>query len=96
MVLTLLVLAVLATGCMGLGGYQVGDIVSTSDKPGNAAYVILADQGDQYLKAYILTDDLGRWRLVHESSKKWEDKDEIHRYYDHKVGHVDVGDLWAF
>ncbi len=92
-----LVLATLATaGCMELGGYQVGDVISSSDMPGNTAYVILAERGDDYLKALILTDSLGRWRLVDVSSEKWEDKDLIHRHYVHRVDHVDVDDLWAF
>lgn len=74
----------------------MGDVISSSDKPGNAAYVILAERGNDYLKALILTDSLGRWRLVDASSEKWEDKDLIHRHYVHRVDHVDVDDLWAF
>jgi len=90
-----LVLAVLATGCMGVGGYQAGDVVAYRANPGDVAYVILDERGDQYLKAYIHTDTLGRWRLVDVSTKKWEGKDKVHRFYSHWIEHVEVDDLWA-
>jgi len=90
-----LVAAILCAGCAGIGGYQPGDVISFDDKPQNVAYVILDERGDQYLKASIHTDNLGRWRLVDVSTKKWEDKDKVHRFYSHWIEHVEVDDLWA-
>lgn len=85
-----------AAGCIGLGGYQPGDIVVSKSAPEGSAYVILDKRDDQYLYAYIQRDCVGRWRWVWTGTKRWSDASFIERHYSTKIAHVDIDTLLAF
>ncbi len=85
-----------ASGCMGFGGYEKGDIVSSRKTPGDGAYVVLDKQDGRYLYAYIQKDSLSQWKWVWINTKRWEDVERFERYYTTKVAHVEVRGLLPF
>lgn len=93
-ILLLLVIAILATGCVAPGVYQTGDVV-TYNPDARIATIVLDERGDEFLTASIYSDSLDRWRVVDAGTKKWLSKSSVYRLYDHKIDHVNIDDLWA-